>query len=253
MRSHLSEKHSLRLEWMIVILITIEVKEVKQEASKNAAFLKQTFIHALKKNREMFNNECISFVSLVGYVWTRKNDLLNCCSASSYERRMLHCAKALSREGDLDHAECIYSSFVTSATFWKPWIIFKSRISQIVTEDLGCGREQYFTHICSLLLWKKQRKIKVGKKKIFNLLWWSDLYVLGLFFVFMFLIFFLRHEKASMFSCQCQRCIFKRSYLHGKAGTPTPWHWSCSWFKKERGGGGDVEMHPDLLSPKHQL
>lgn len=26
MRSHLSEKHSLRLEWMIVILITIEVK-----------------------------------------------------------------------------------------------------------------------------------------------------------------------------------------------------------------------------------
>lgn len=156
---------------------------------------------------------------------------------SSYERRMLHCAKALSREGDLDHAECIYSSFVTSATFWKPWIIFKSRISQIVTEDLGCGREQYFTHICSLLLWKKQRKIKVGKKKIFNLLWWSDLYVLGLFFVFMFLIFFLRHEKASMFSCQCQRCIFKRSYLHGKAGTPTPWHWSCSWFKKERGGG----------------
>lgn len=68
MRSHLSEKHSLRLEWMIVILITIEVKEVKQEASKNAAFLKQTFIHALKKNREMFNNECISFVSLVGYV-----------------------------------------------------------------------------------------------------------------------------------------------------------------------------------------
>lgn len=68
MRSHLSEKHSLRLEWMIVILITIEVKEVKQEASKNAAFLKQTFIHAFKKNREMFNNEYISFVSLVGYV-----------------------------------------------------------------------------------------------------------------------------------------------------------------------------------------
>lgn len=86
---------------------------------------------------------------------------------SSYERRMLHCAKALSHEGDLDHAECIYSSCVTSATFWKPWIIFKSRISQIVTEDLGCGREQYFTHICSLLLWKKnkQRKIKVGKKR----------------------------------------------------------------------------------------
>lgn len=26
MRSHLSEKHSLRLEWMIVVLITIEVK-----------------------------------------------------------------------------------------------------------------------------------------------------------------------------------------------------------------------------------
>ena len=28
MRSHLSEKHSLRLEWMIVILITIEVREL---------------------------------------------------------------------------------------------------------------------------------------------------------------------------------------------------------------------------------
>ena len=109
MRSHLSEKHSLRLEWMIVILITIEV-----DASDLQKF-KRYF--ALWKHWWGNDARLLPVYVYAGYVWTCKDDLLNCCSSKSKRRRPHRANALLKRWRRPEQSPMSYSSSVTVCRF----------------------------------------------------------------------------------------------------------------------------------------